>query len=94
MAQMMVGPYFLVRPLRTRNLRIYEVYEGEEYGRKLATLWRVDAPEYDIPEEWRVRCADCPEPPSPYRRESVSRAYTDRDAALTWLARHRRQHRL
>lgn len=90
MDSMMVGPYLLVRPLRTRQLRIYTVHDPEYPEDPIASLWRVAAPELGIPEEWRIRCADCPERPSPSRAESVSKAFYDRDKALEWLARHRR----
>lgn len=88
-----VGPYLLVRPLRTPNLRIYEVYRPEpnDSEPRLAVLWTVDAPEYGIPGEVRIRCADCPEAPSPSRAESVSKAFYDRDKALRWLRMHRAQ---
>lgn len=88
----MVGPYLLVRPLASKHLRIYEVYDPSRTTDdfpKLATLWRVEAGEYGVPEEWRVRCADCPEAPSPSRAESVSKAFYDRDKALRWLRMHR-----
>ena len=88
---MMVGPYLLVRPLRTKNLRIYQVHAPTGRAPALAALWVVDAPEFGIPEEWRIRCADCPEAPSPSRRESVSKAFYDRDKALKWLRLHREQ---
>lgn len=88
---MLVGPYLLVRPLRTKHLRVYEVYNPEpnDAEPKLATLWVVEAEDYGIPPEWRIRCADCPEAPSPSRAESVSKAFYDRDKALRWLRMHR-----
>lgn len=87
---LMVGPYLLVRPLAAKHLRIYEVYDpSSDADDKLATLWKVEAPEFGIPEEWRIRCADCPEAPSPSRAESVSKAFYDRDKALRWLRLHR-----
>lgn len=86
---LMVGPYLLVRPLRTKNLRIYTVNEPDKEDTPLATLWAVTAPEFGIPEEWRIRCAECPEAPSPSRAESVSKAFYDRDKALRWLRMHR-----
>lgn len=89
----MVGPYLLVRPLASKHLRIYKVYtpDPDDTEPALAVLWRVEAPEYGIPEEWRVRCAECPEAPSPSRRESVSKAFYERDRALKWLRLHREQ---
>jgi hypothetical protein len=88
---LLVGPYLLVRPHRQPHLRIYEVYnpEMDDSEPKLATLWAVDAPEFGIPEEWRVRCELCQEPPSPSRAESISKAFYDRDKALRWLRQHR-----
>ena len=86
---MMVGPYLLVRPLATKNLRIYQVHEPSGRAQALGYLWVVAAPEYGIPEEWRIRCADCPEPPSSGRAESLSRAFYDRDRALSWFRMHR-----
>lgn len=88
---MMVGPYLLVRPLATKHLRIYEVFDAtnDDALKRQAVLWRVDASEYGIPEEWRVRCADCPEAPSPSRAESISKGFYDRDKALRWLRMHR-----
>lgn len=88
---LVIGPYLLVRPLAAKHLRIYEVYSDSDSNSdaKLATLWRVEAEEHGIPLEWRVRCADCPEPPSPSRAESVSKAFYDRDKALRWLRLHR-----
>lgn len=88
---LVVGPYLLVRPLATRHLRIYAVHEPAAPDKQLAVLWQVDASEYAIPDEWRVRCLDCPEPPSPRRREAISKAFYDRDRALLWLLRHREQ---
>lgn len=86
---LMVGPYLLVRPHRSPHLRIYQVHAPTGRAPALATLWAVDAPEFGIPEEWRVRCNDCPEPPSPSRAESISKAFYDRDRALRWLRQHR-----
>lgn len=90
---LMVGPYLLVRPARSLHLRIYTVHDPKRprMPDRLATLWAVVAEEYGIPEEWRIRCADCPEPPSPSRAESVSKAFYDRDKALRWLRMHRSQ---
>lgn len=86
---MMVGPYLLVRPLARPHLRIYTVHDPLNEEEQLAVLWKVEAPEYRIPDEWRVRCAFCPEAPSPARAESISKAFYDRDKALAWLRRHR-----
>lgn len=87
---MVIGPYLLVRPLAAKHLRIYEVYNADydDTEPRLATVWLVDAPELGIPEEWRIRCAECPEE-SPNRRERATRAFQDRDRALLWLRRHR-----
>lgn len=88
---LVVGPYLLVRPLAARYLRIYTVFNANpvETEPPIGTLWRVEAREYGIPEEWRIRCADCPERPSPSRAESVSKAFYDRDKALRWFRQHR-----
>ena len=87
---MEMGPYLLVRPLARPNLRIYTVHDKDRPDEQWAVLWRVEAPEHGVPEEWRIRCVDCPEKPSPSRKESVSKAFYDRDKALEWLGRHRR----
>lgn len=90
---MVVGPYFLVRSHTAKHLRIYQAFAHPgPTTNELAVLWVVDAPEHGIPEEWRIRCAECPEPPSPRRREAISKAFYDRDRALLWLLRHREQH--
>lgn len=88
---LMVGPYLLVRLSRQPHLRIYSVQDPEQIRLpdRLATLWMVEAADYGIPKEWRIRCADCTEPPSPSRAESVSKAFYDRDKALRWLRLHR-----
>lgn len=86
---MELGPYLLVRPLARPNLRIYTVHPKEQPEVQEAVLWKVEAPEYHIPAEWRIRCVDCPEAPSPSRAESISKAFYDRDRALAWLRRHR-----
>lgn len=85
---MELGPYLLVRPLARPHLRIYTVHpKGDD--ERIAVLWKVDAPELGIPEEWRMRCEGCDEPPWDRRRERASRAFEDRDRALAWLRRHR-----
>ncbi len=88
---LMVGPYLMVRLYRSTYLRIYRVHAPEhtKIAEGLAILWMVSAEDFGIPNEWRIRCVDCSEPPSPSRAESISKAFYDRDKALRWLRQHR-----
>lgn len=87
---MELGPYLLVRPTARPHLRIYTVHPKDEPdAERIAVLWRVEAEEYGIPTEWRMRCEACVEPAYGRRLERASRAFEDRDRALTWLRRHR-----
>lgn len=86
---MELGPYLLVRPLARPNLRIYTVHPKDDSDEQIAVIWKVDAPDLGIPEEWRLRCAACVEPAWGRRLERASRAFEDRDRALAWLRRHR-----
>lgn len=86
---MELGPYLLVRPLARPNLRIYTVHPKKDSTERIGVLWKVEAEEYGIPAEWRLRCENCEEPGWDRRRERASRAFEDRDRALAWLRRHR-----
>jgi hypothetical protein len=78
-----VGPYVLVRPHRSKLIRIYTVfYRTEDLllpHNRIATMVFVTAPDAGLPEEWLIRCAEC----------DARKFYPERDRALGWLSTHR-----
>jgi len=78
MQEAFVGPYVLVRPHRSKHLRIYTI-KYRATTDMLAALFCIEASEHGIEEEWYIRCSDC----------LALKTYPTRDQALRWLGTHR-----
>ena len=84
-----VGPFFLERTYRVSVLRVYNVYFNQSKKHRLAILWETQKRDLGIDPEWRVKCLQCPAPPSAARQVTNTEVFATRERALSWLAKHR-----